>query len=544
MKHTSHFRKALWAIFTLLLAAAVTPLQADLLTSSKPIAIYLHQNQPLIGGLGLSYGDLDQLYQRRDYKPVWNTGTKKGVEGMQTLLISLKKFVDFHGMNPQLLPFGELDALLAKTGINEQDERKADVLMTGFLLRIAYRLRGMDLSLNQLYPGWEFMPPRHDVAAGLTTAINDGTIDAYINSLAPTGATYRHLAETLKTYREIEAKGGWPSLPAGPSIKPGMNDPRIPQLRERLAAEGYDVPDETGDLYSDALATIVEAYQDRHGLEPDRAVGGKTLSSLNEPVSRKIGQIIASMERLRQMPREQKGRYILINSANAWGTLMDGDEILYEAPVIVGRPDRKTPFIQSAIRSVILNPPWNIPASIARKDILPKLRKDPHYLAKMGYVIKGSVDDPHGANVDWNTISQSDFHLRLRQPPGDMNALGKIKFDFDNDFSVYLHGTPKKNLFEKADRHLSSGCVRLQDPNILAAYVLEHNEGDWTEEKIQQTIDSDRTRWIEVEQPMPVWITYQTVYFPTGNERPHFAPDKYGYDSLLLEEMAKLNGKK
>ncbi|MDX9690605.1 MAG: L,D-transpeptidase family protein [Alphaproteobacteria bacterium] len=541
MKHTSIIRTALLAVLILILAAPLGTLRADLLTSDKPIAVFLHTNQPLIGGLGLSYGDLDQLYQRRDYKPVWNTNSKKGIKGMQSLLASLKSFMAYHGIERHIFPFGELDSLLAKSGLNEGEERKAEVLMSGLLLRIAYRLRGMDINLNHLYPGWEFMPPRHDVSAGLTTAINNGTIDAYINSLAPSGTTYKQLADALKTYREIEAKGGWPPLPTGPSLKPGMNDPRVPLLRERLAAEGYDVADETGDFYSDALATMVESYQERNGLEPDGAIGGKTLSSLNAPVSQKIGQIIASMERVRQMPRDQKGRYILINSANAWGVLMDGDTILYEAPVIVGRPDRKTPFIQSAIRSVILNPSWHIPSSIARKDILPKLRKDPHYLAKMGYVIKGSVDDPHGTNVDWHSISHSDFHLRLRQPPGDMNALGKIKFDFDNDFSVYLHGTPKKSLFNKADRHLSSGCVRLQDPNILAAYILEHNEGDWTEEKIQQTIDNDRTRWIEVQQPMPVWITHQTVYFPTGNERPHFAPDKYGYDSLLLEEMAKLS---
>ena len=181
--------------------------------------------------------------------------------------------------------------------------------------------------------------------------------------------------------------------------------------------------------------------------------------------------------------------------------ITQGHAVVYRGPVIVGRVDRPTPFIDSTIKSLLINPVWHVPTSIAKKDILPKLRKDPNYLKKEGITVDG---DPDGKDIDWKNVSPDDFNLKLRQESGDMNSLGRIKLDFENSFSVYMHGTPHQSLFGKNQRSLSSGCVRLRDPTQVAQIVLEGTEGDWTTDKIEAAIATDKTQRLQLAQPMPI----------------------------------------
>lgn len=291
-------------------------------------------------------------------------------------------------------------------------------------------------------------------------------------------------------------------------------------------------------FFDEALREALRQWQNRNGLDGDGNAGQKTLEMLNAPVGDRINQIRANMERWRHMPEDfPPERYALVNIADAHLVLVEGGKIAYRGPVVVGRVDRKTPFIQSKIRSMIVNPFWHVPAKIARKDILPKLRRDPHYLEKLGFVISGNSDDPHGASIDWDSIPEQEFNFRLRQSPGDANSLGRIKFDFDNDFAVYMHGTPHQELFGKDRRNFSSGCIRLRDPIDVAEVVMDANQERWDERKLNDTIQSGKTRWVQVAQPLPLYVVYETVFVGfDGNLQ--FRKDVYNYDHFLTQTMA------
>ena len=312
------------------------------------------------------------------------------------------------------------------------------------------------------------------------------------------------------------------------------------QLRARLAEEDYlpwiDRTPKQAMTFDDDMRVAVIAFQLRNGLDGDGHAGA-TLAALNVPLATRIDQIRANMERWRHMPEDfPPPRGIIVNIGDASVEIVEDGKPVYRGPVIVGRVDRKTPFIQSAIRSMIVNPIWHVPAKIARADILPKLRKDPHYLEKLGFVIRDSEADPHGTGIDWKNMTDDEFNFRLRQQPGKMNSLGRLKFDFDNDFAVYMHGTPHQELFGKDRRNFSSGCVRLRDPERVGQIVLAGTPGDWDIEHIEDAIATRKTRWIGLKNPMPINIVYWTVFADESGQI-EFRNDVYDYDRFLMENM-------
>lgn len=481
--------------------------------------------------------DLLKLYAARDFEPAWETGDSNRA-GLTAFLESFAAFIEYHGFESNICPTEALRA-------NQTDpQARTELAITDCLLKVARAMQGDDMRLDHLYPGWEFTRAKKDIPLELGEAIKTGKVQPFFDSLAPQELDYARLAAALATYRGFAVKGAWPRVPAGPTIRPGETDPRLDNVRARLAAEGYVLPaplPEKKHFYGEDLKEAVIAYQARNGLAADGAIGGQTVAAMNVPLSARIGQIRANMERLRHMPDSFPARYVRVNIADASLRIVENGQAVFNGLVIVGRTDRKTPFIESTIRSVIVNPSWTVPDKIAREDILPKLRKNPHYLEEMGFVIKGSADDPHGDTIDWNTIQKSEFNFRLRQSPGDLNSLGHIKFDFDNDFAVYLHDTPHQELFAKPQRTLSSGCVRVKDPFVLAGYVLAANKGDYAPAGIQALIDLGKTKWIKVAEPLPLYIFYETAFFPTPESLIHFRKDVYDYDSFLLENMAAQN---
>lgn len=491
---------------------------------SDDVRRVLEQPRLMLGGAALNTDEVNAFYRRRNFRPAWGTQDRKNHAGLAAFLDSITVFATYHGLQPEAYPVVRPDQL---------DAVQLELLTTARLLRLAHDLHGDTVNLAQLYPGWDFQRSQVDLVAGLAAAADANRVTDFIGGLIPADPAYGDLVRALQAYRALA--GPWPMIAPGPSMELGDEDVRVRQIRARLAAEGYLSPptvEASGAYFDDELEQAVLAYQRRNGLEADGIVGTTTLAAMNVAWSERIAQITANMARWRQMPEPMPGRYAQVNIADATLTVIEDGQIVYRDLVIVGRVDRKTPFIQSKIRSVIFNPAWHVPARIAREDILRKLRKDPHYLEKMGFVINGSADDPHGINIDWKKIKDREFHFRLRQSPGDMNSLGRLKFDFDNDFSVYMHGTPHQELFDLAARFFSSGCIRLQDPVRFAQLVLAYNAGGWDSGRVQEEIYRVATRWLRIDVPLPLRVVYWTV-FTDGEGKLNFRHDIYDYDRLL-----------
>jgi murein L,D-transpeptidase YcbB/YkuD len=341
----------------------------------------------------------------------------------------------------------------------------------------------------------------------------------------------------LQKYRLLDLRLNRPPLPPGPSLHAGDHDPRVSLLRRRLIDLGdLDVTlEEAPYRFDQRVEEAVRHFQRRHGLEEDGIVGPETLSELNLPLEQRVRQIELNLERWRWIPHELGRRYILVNIAGYQLYAVENQHRRLEMRVVVGRNYRRTPVFSGKMTYMVLNPEWNVPGSIAVKDILPKVKEDPSYLQRMGFKVYASWQDDaaviNPAEIDWSSISSRNFGFRLVQAPGPQNALGRIKFMLPNKYAVYLHDTPSQQLFQQARRGFSSGCIRVEKPFELAAYVLQGQEG-WTEEKLIAGVKSGEKRIIGLQETVPVHLLYWTAWVDEEGKL-NFRKDIYKRDEPL-----------
>lgn len=482
--------------------------------------------------------DMEQFYSLRGFMPVWNSGDSVALKKTLAFLDSLREMSDYHGLETASYHIDEMRALA-----NDRDADKVllELMMTAAMVRLAHDLHGDTLNLDELYTGWTFARDAFDVPGRLKAAIDANDLNSFYTQAAPRSDAYAFLADTLETYRALAAQGEWTAVAGGPKLLPGERGPRVAQMRARLFAERYmTAMENSGDTeyFDDGLRRALIAYQVRNGLTPDGQAGAKTIEALNVSLATRIEQIRANMERWRHMSDDYPpARFIEVNIPDFSVTVTEDRQIIYRGIVVVGRVDRQTPFINSKVVNTVINPPWNVPAKLARLDILPKLKRDPAYLEKNGMVIVGREDDPSGTQIDWRRMGGS-FPYTLRQRPGDFNSLGQVKLNFVNAFDVYMHGTPHQELFDKAERAFSSGCVRLQEPERVAELLLAGNRGKtpWTADRIAEQIAEGGSRTVMLDNPMPVIFAYWSVYRgPDGQA--FFRKDIYGYDIKLMRKL-------
>jgi murein L,D-transpeptidase YcbB/YkuD len=340
---------------------------------------------------------------------------------------------------------------------------------------------------------------------------------------------YVRLQEALKQYRLIAEAGGWPSVPAGPTIEPGSNDPRVTMLAERLRATGDA---ESGGLafpdYDDELQAAVLRFQSRHGLEADALVGPATLRALNVPVERRLEKFYVNLERTRQVFDNTYKDFVLVNIPAFEAYFFRDGKRVWETNVVVGKVETATPPLEARIRQVVLNPTWTVPHSIASEELLPRAQADPGFLARDGYdLFNPGGDQVDPATVDWQALHRNNFPFTLVQRPGTLNELGKVKFLFPNPHGVYMHDTRSKFLFSHYSRAFSHGCIRLQAPLDLAERLLVQ-EG-WTRQQIDIQLQSAETRTINLAEPLPVILAYLTAVVDDAGTV-HFYRDIYDMD--------------
>lgn len=414
-----------------------------------------------------------------------------------------------------------------------------DRAVTQVLLRYITDLQAGRVAPQEADP--ELFVFRRDVdgPALLETVHNSAEPDRALAELAPANPVYRRLRRLLQEYRALALAGGWRAIPDGETLKPGMTDPRILAVRKRLSVTDDMTPAaDATDLYEPALEIAMRQFQRRHGLDADGAIGAKTLAALNVPVEARIRQILLNMERFRWMPDDFGDDHVFVNMAGFELDYVVQGVTRLAMRVVVGRPYRETPIFSDAIRYLEFNPTWTVPTKIAAEDLLPKIKKDPSYLTAGGYeVFAGWSDDAPRVDpgqVDWAALPEGRFPYRLRQAPGEKNALGQVKFMFPNKFDVYLHDTPTRSQFAKSVRNFSSGCIRLQEPIVLAEAMLRADGQD--PERVRGILDSKKTTRVNLATPVPVHLAYLTAWIGEGGTV-EFRDDIYGRDALLAKAL-------
>ncbi len=383
---------------------------------------------------------------------------------------------------------------------------------------------------------WGLRPAAWDPAPEFARAVSQDQLQAWLDGLPPPYIGYDSLRQALATYRAIAAVGGWSPISPGPALKLGDKGKRVLELRARLAAEDRaapaapaaslipvsatpEAPAADGSTFDAPLATAVMRAQKRFGLKDDGVVDRLTLTALNVSVDQRIDQIIANMERWRWLPAVLPVDRIQVNVAAAILTVFHADSPTLSMRAVTGRPGDETPMLQSRVESIVLNPPWNVPSSIAEKELWPKERAHPGYFASHDFAV---IQTPDGGS-------------RLQQRAGPQAALGKIKFDFPNTFGVYLHDTPTQSTFDRFGRLASHGCVRLQHPLVLAKAVMQGDPA-WTSEAIDATLASGKTVRVSLPQPIAVFLFYWTAYV-TPDGQANFRGDPYGWDEELIDRI-------
>lgn len=373
------------------------------------------------------------------------------------------------------------------------------------------------------------MSMRPSILAAVAALLLVSTAVARANEPSYGPNTYDRTLEALIAHEDIAGRGGWPKVPSAvTALKPDAQGPDVAALKQRLLLSGDLAPDAVaGDVYDAAVVAAVKRFQIRHGLSDLGTVGRLTLRALNTPVEVRLNQLTATLERLKGNGFSFAERYVVVNIPGASVEAVENGQVQRRHLAIVGRPDRPSPVLQANITSVNLNPYWTAPTSIVKADIIPKMRKEPDFLAKSHMRLLGAENkeiDP--ATVNWATLNSPYF--TVRQDPGPDNSLGQMKIDMPNTEAVYLHDTPKKSLFRNDVRFNSSGCARVEGVRDLGAWLLEGTE--WTLPTIEAEIAKGERKNIALKKPVPVAWVYLTGW-QGADGLVHFREDIYSLDT-------------
>ena len=492
-----------------------------------------------IGGVDIAAGNLlADVYERRNFAPNWTDRDKIGE------LVTAIRNTSLDGLDPADYHLEEAEYVYAELGagnLQSANEQAAlDVMLTDSLFRLGYHLRYGKVNPDGLDPLWNFSRELDDQppAVLMQRAMDAPSLLKFLDDTFPRGPIYRQLRDLLAEYRELAEAGGWSLVPEGATLKPGASDARVPVIAERLAATG-DIPSAQGfansTLYDPRLEAGVRKFQTRHGLESDGVIGPGTLRAMNVSIADRIAQLRVNLERARWVFDDLAEDFVIVNIAGFKAYVVRGGELVWQTGVQVGKTYHQTPVFRGEMKYVVFNPTWTVPYSIATKEMLPRIKNDPGYFETRDFDIKnrsGQLVSP--ASIDWSQLSRGNFPYTFVQRPGPRNALGRVKFIFPNEHSVYLHDTPSKSLFGRAERAFSHGCVRVQNPFDLAEVLL--GSAGWDRGKIQSTLDGLETKTVYLPEPLPVLLLYWTAEAGSDGDA-HFYTDVYERDARVAKAL-------
>jgi L,D-transpeptidase YcbB len=511
-----------------------------------------------------------QYYESQQFKPAWQDPAR-----VDALIATIMDVVT-DGLDPTDYHLDSLQSyrldLRMGTPLTNEDRADLEFLATDALVLALYHVYGGKVEPVKLSSQWNYSsrPIRTERAYEMLTRIlATGMIREALDEVRPQHVWYQRGRERLREYRQIAVAGGWPTLPDGPVLKPGMIDARLAVLRKRLeitkdlpvvatagaatvaatqpaatATPGAtrlvestpSVVVDPATIYDASLEQGVKHFQERHGLAADGVIGPGTRAALNVPVAARIDQMRVNLERARWTLHEAQGEFVLVDVAGFDVSYFRDDQPVWTSRVVVGRDSRETPIFRSMITYVVFNPTWTVPPGILVKDKLPELRRNPGALQRMNIRVldnSGREVDPY--SVNWNNYSAGRLPpYQFRQDPGPNNALGLVKIMFPNPYLVYLHDSPARSLYELNDRAFSSGCIRVQKPFELAELVL--NDPQWNQQAMAEVVASGQTRTVNLNRPVPVLILYWTAQ-PRPDGQVVFRNDVYNRDAQTLAAL-------
>ncbi|MBK5549308.1 L,D-transpeptidase family protein [Pseudomonas sp. TH03] len=473
------------------------------------------------------------FYTHRQFRAAWTNP-----DDVAQLLKSLND-TQIDGLEPADFRIDDLamaQASMQNTAPTPAQQAAFDLAATRTYITALLQLRRGKVDPSRLDMHWNFdlagVDPRADVN-NFFIALDTHDVARAFAQAPPQEAVYGGLREALAQLRKVRDRGGWPKVAAGQKLTPGMDDPAVGQLRARLMAGGYLEPQKGKRTdYDGAVIAAVKKYQTEQYLGADGVAGATTLAALNVPVQARIDQVRVNMERARWLLYKLQGTFVIVDIAGYKVALYRDGQPIWRSRVQVGKPFRSTPIFQAEITYVTFNPTWTVPPTILKEDVLPKILSNPNYLSAnriRPYDREGKMLDP--STIDWSNPRG----ITLRQDAGPENSLGQVVIRFPNDYAIYLHDTPHRDLFAKNVRATSSGCIRVENPLQLVE-LLFNDPVRWNSAGIQKQLANGKTENIRLPVKVPVLLAYWTVDMG-NNGRVAFKPDVYGYDDPVLKAL-------
>ena len=500
-------------------------------TLAERLAALPDHAPPVVRGEDLvALAMLPRIYAATGNQLLWREPARR-----TALIAAIRDSFD-DGLVPRDYHLAALEALPAGDDPDPDD----DLLATDAYAMLVFHLALGKVDAVKLEPNWSLaLSSARQRAAfeAIVTALSGGRIRETATEARPHHYLYERGRAALARYRQLAADGGWEPLPPGDRLGPGMSDPRVPALRRRLAAEG-DLALAGGTTSYDApVAAAVRGFQHRHGLPADGAVGEATRRALNVPLEARIDALRLNLERGRWVLGDiGEGDLVVVDIAGYGVRYVRDRQVIWRGRAIVGRRYRQTPVFRAVVDDIVRNPTWTVPPGILAKDVLPAMRRGEDALGHKHLAVLDRADRPvDPATIDWSRLDGAHFPYVLRQAAGEANALGRVKINFANPYSVYLHDTPSRELFDRDERAFSSGCIRIDRPVELAALVLG-DAAHWNPAALQAAIDTGTTRAIPVRRHVSILIMYWTAEVDADGQVT-FRRDLYGRDARLLRAL-------
>jgi murein L,D-transpeptidase YcbB/YkuD len=491
----------------------------------------------VVGGDRLLFPNVvAEFFEGRAFSPVWTTKHDAG-EAIDAI-----RRIAADGLTPAHYHLAAIERAREAQGRAATPAAGADleILVADAVAAIVDHVQFGKVRPDRLDPDWNVDPRATapplvtllDLIAG-GPSITDG-----IARFTPSHFVYEGLKQALARHRQVAAGGGWPTVPHGPPLKPGVSDPRVVALRARLAVTGeLAAPaDVASPLYDESLGAAVKRFQELHRLTPDGAVGRATFQALGVSAASRTDQIRVNLERARWVLQGLRDTFVLVNLPAFKVYLIRDRRVAWDARAQVGRTARKTPSFRDDIEYIVFNPDWIVPPTILAQDVLaPMKRGDDAIRRKKLEIIDERGRRVEPSAIDWAAARPGSFRYTLRQPPGSENALGRVKFVFPNEHAVFLHDTPSRELFASDERTFSSGCIRVENALDFARELLQ-DDPQMTAERMTEIVAAGETKTVFLAQPMPVLIVYWTVTVGTSGEV-RFAHDVYAEDPRVLQAL-------